>query len=45
MVVLSNGRYSTRALIHLNGSGVIRGVTGDLVQQRMALGTKMLPSH
>jgi hypothetical protein len=37
--------HTTRALIHLNGSGAIRGVTGDLIQQRMDLWTKMLPSQ
>jgi hypothetical protein len=37
--------HTTRALIHLDGSGAIRGVTGDLVQQRMALWTGMLPSQ
>jgi hypothetical protein len=37
--------HMTRALIHLDGSGVIRGVTGDLIQQRMDLWTGMLPSE
>lgn len=37
--------HMTRALIHLDGSGVIRGVTDDLVQQRMDLWTGMLPSQ
>jgi hypothetical protein len=37
--------HMTRALIHLDGSGAIRGVTGDLIQQRMDLWTGMLPSQ
>jgi hypothetical protein len=37
--------HMTRALIHLDRSGVIRGVTGELVQQRMDLWTGMLPSQ
>jgi hypothetical protein len=37
--------HTTRASIHLDGSGAIRGVTGDRVQQRMTLWTGMLPSQ
>jgi hypothetical protein len=37
--------HMTRASIHLDGSGVIRGLTGELIQQRMDLWTGMLPSH
>jgi hypothetical protein len=29
--------HMTRALIHLDGSGAIRGATGDLIQRRMDL--------
>jgi hypothetical protein len=32
-----------RAGLHLEGAGVVRGVTGDLLMQRMALWTKLLP--
>lgn len=35
--------HVTRALIHLEGAGVIRGVTGDLIQPRMELWTGLLP--
>jgi hypothetical protein len=34
--------HVTRASIHLEGSGVMRGVTGDLIQPRMELWTGML---
>jgi hypothetical protein len=36
--------HMTRATLHLDGSGVVRGLMGDLVQQRMALWTGLLPS-
>ena len=36
-------KHSTRALIHLEGSGAVRGVTGDLLMERMDLWTKLLP--
>ena len=36
--------HITRASLHLEGSGVIRGVTGDEVVQRMALWTSAIPS-
>ena len=35
--------HVTRALIHLEGAGVIRGLTGELIQPRMDLWTGMLP--
>jgi hypothetical protein len=37
--------HTTRALIHLDRPGTIRGVTGDLVQQRMDLWMRTLPSE
>jgi hypothetical protein len=33
-----------RASLHLDGSGVIRGVSGDEVMNRMALWTSVIPS-
>jgi hypothetical protein len=33
-----------RAALHLDGSGVIRGFTGDEVMKRMALWTSVIPS-
>jgi hypothetical protein len=36
--------HITRAALHLDGSGVIRGVTGDEVAGRMALWTSLIPS-
>jgi hypothetical protein len=36
--------HITRATLHLEGSGVVRGVTGDTLMQRMNLWTKLLPS-
>jgi hypothetical protein len=36
--------HITRAALHLDHSGVIRGVTGDAVMERMALWTSVLPS-
>jgi hypothetical protein len=36
--------HITRAALHLEGSGVIRGVTGDEVMKRMAIWTSVLPS-
>jgi hypothetical protein len=36
--------HMTRASIHLQGSGSVRGVTGDLVMQRMELWTKNIPA-
>ena len=36
--------HITRAALHLDGSGVIRGVTGDEIIGRMALWTSLIPS-
>jgi len=36
--------HMTRAVQHLEGSGAIRGVTGDKVAERMALWTGVIPS-
>jgi hypothetical protein len=36
--------HVTRAAFHLDGSGVIRSVTGDKVMARMALWTSLIPS-
>jgi hypothetical protein len=36
--------HITRASHHLNGSGVVRGVTGNEVMERMALWTSVIPS-
>jgi hypothetical protein len=36
--------HITRASLHLEGSGVIRGATGDEVMKRMALWTSVIPS-
>ena len=36
--------HITRAALHLDGSGVIRGVTGNDVMERMALWTSLIPS-
>ncbi len=35
--------HMTRASLHLDGSGAVRGATGDLVMQRMALWTGLIP--
>ena len=35
--------HKTRALLHLDQLGVVRGVTGELIPQRMDLWTKLLP--
>jgi DNA-binding LytR/AlgR family response regulator len=35
--------HMTRASLHMEGAGVVRGVTGELVMQRMALWTQQLP--
>ena len=37
--------HITRALIHLDRPGAIRGVTGELIRQRMDTWTSMLPSQ
>ena len=36
--------HITRASLHLEGAGVIRGVTGDEVMNRMAIWTGAIPS-
>ena len=36
--------HITRAALHLDGAGVIRGVTGNEVMERMALWTSLIPS-
>jgi hypothetical protein len=36
--------HITRASLHLEGAGVIRGVTGDEVMKRMAIWTSAIPS-
>ena len=36
--------HMTRAALHLEGSGSVRGVTGNDVMARMALWTSLLPS-
>jgi hypothetical protein len=36
--------HITRASLHLEGSGVIRGVTGDELMKRMAIWTSAIPS-
>jgi len=36
-------RHMTRAAMHLDGSGAVRAVTGDLVMQRMELWRSLIP--
>jgi hypothetical protein len=36
--------HMTRLAFHTDGSGVIRGVTGDEIKGRMALWTSLIPS-
>lgn len=36
--------HMTRASLHLEGSGAIRGVTGDEIMKRMAIWTSAIPS-
>jgi MinD-like ATPase involved in chromosome partitioning or flagellar assembly len=36
--------HITRAALHLDGSGVVRGVTGDEIMGRMTLWTSLIPS-
>ena len=36
--------HITRASLHLEGSGIIRGVTGDEIMKRMAIWTSAIPS-
>ena len=35
--------HQTRAVLHLEQTGVVRGVTGELVPERMDLWTKFIP--
>jgi hypothetical protein len=37
-------RHVTRAVLHLDHAGEIRGLTGDLVMERMNLWTSLIPS-
>ncbi len=36
--------HMTRAVLHLEGSGAVLGVTGDTVAERMKLWTSLLPA-
>ena len=36
--------HITRAALHMDGVGVIRGATGELVMERMALWSKLIPA-
>ena len=36
--------HMTRALLHLQGSGAVRGLTGDLIPARMELWSKNIPA-
>ena len=36
--------HMTRALLHSEGSGAVRGLTGELIAGRMDLWSKLLPS-
>ena len=36
--------HMTRALLHLEGSGAVRGVTGELIAARMDLWSKTIPT-
>lgn len=36
--------HMTRAELHLDGAGSVRGATGALIMERMALWTKTIPS-
>ena len=45
--LMANAEWVThmmRAALHLQGSGHVRGVTGDAVMQRMELWTKTIPA-
>jgi len=35
--------HTVRAMLHLEGSGTVRGTTGDTLMERMSLWTKLLP--
>lgn len=36
--------HMTRAMMHLEGSGAVRGVTGELIMERMGLWTTTIPA-
>lgn len=36
--------HMTRATLHLDGAGAVRGVTGEKIAERMALWTRNIPS-
>jgi len=36
--------HMTRALLHLEGSGAVRGLTGELIAARMELWSKTIPT-
>jgi hypothetical protein len=36
--------HMTRALLHLEGSGAVRAVAGEMIMARMALWTQLLPA-
>ena len=36
--------HMARAAMHLDGSGVVRGLTGELIRERMDLWTKTIPN-
>jgi hypothetical protein len=36
--------HLTRGLLHLEGHGAIRGATGELVMERMAIWSKLIPA-
>jgi hypothetical protein len=37
-------RHMTRAALHLDRSGEIRGITGEMIMERMNLWTSLIPS-
>jgi len=37
-------KHQTRALMHLQGAGFVRGVAGELVQDRIKLWSSLIPS-
>jgi len=36
--------HLTRGILHLDGLGAIRGATGELVMERMALWSRLIPA-
>ena len=38
------GTHQTRGGLHLEGQGAIRGATGELVMERMAVWSKLIPA-